>query len=590
MSHTLAMLRFELRAIAARPMFWVFVLATLAYKTWEVVGLVHEPYGPVLHNAPTNIELRTLFTMLYVVNLLVLPWLAARVATERFDGTRAWIDQCAALARPRRLARWLAIVIAASVVAGSGTVVMRWLPPLLQPDPYAFGPFVPGSAAKAWVLYAVITVASFSGIFMWLGERVRTPSTLYGFGVLFVALWVVVRGLVPLTDPGTVGHAIYALLDPFGAVASTTEVAAWTPEQFNTLPTPLGPLLVGNRALWLTIGVWAWWRAPRQGPAKSRTPKRQRSSGLPIPIARHLRSWAWRVSAIVMVVASGSTVRSVRRFAHTYPTTDVLVHDITPVLLVVALAWVTVASVRVFCLHDRLRTDAWIRTAHGSAVRSALKEAGAIAVTTVMLFGVPLLALPLFQGLSTLGTPFSVDTPWLYPVDLFGLQLPGVLQRSVFIVAAAMATRKPGAALLAALLPTLCDQLALLADVHSRLVRPGMNIDLDYSFMAGFERLLAGHVSYTVHWTIAAALALVFGLSRWSTWARQPSPHLRMWAIGLAAAWAASHGWILYNTAVLNPASPPTLAETMAEYERAWGSIRDMPQPIFSGGEYRVCL
>lgn len=582
-----SLLRSELRGLWGRPGLWGLLGVTAAYKGWEVTQMVHAPLGPVRHNAPSSIESGTLFLMLYVITLLVLPWLASRFAMERFDGTRAWVDQCAEHARTRDLVRWLSVIVTASCVAGVGLLVMRWLPPLLQPDPFAYGPFVPWSSISAWFWYAVLTIVAFSGVFMWLGERVRSPASLFGFGVLFVALWFVVRGLVPLAEPDTLGHAVYALLDPFGVVAGSSEIRAWTPDELNTQRTPVDPLLVANRVLWVALGTLAWWRSPRAASSSVRASQSgmQEAGGV---VRMHLRSWAWRVCAAVVVVGSASTVHSVRRFAHTYPTTDVLVHDMTGLLVVVALAWIGVASVRVFCLHERLRTATWMRTANGSSTRAALRETAGILGSAAALYVVAAVALPTFQAFFTAGSDFSIDTPWLYPVDLFLLQLPGVLQRGAFMVAAALMFRRPAAVLVAAVLPSMCDQLAAFANVYSPLLRPGMNIDLDYSFMAGWQRMAVAHASYVVHWSLAAALVLGLGLSAWSRWTLQPpSATLRRVCVGAAVGFVLSHGWILYN-ATLHPFSASTRLERMALYERTWGSIRDLPQPVFTGGDYTV--
>ncbi|MEM9074031.1 MAG: ABC transporter permease [Myxococcota bacterium] len=577
----------ELRRILRRPVFWIFVACTVAFKVWEVSQMVHVPYGPVLHNAPTNLNLVTLL-MLYVIVIVVLPWLAGRVAGERFSGTRGWVDQGVHRPRTLRLARWIAIVLAACIVAASGVLTMRFLPPLLDPDPHAYGPFVPWSVLQSFVVFALLPIVAYAGLLLGLAERVRTPSSLYGVAVLFVGLWLLMKTLVPLADPGSLAHAVVSILEPFGTIADAGDTALWTPEELNTTRVPLSPLLLANRLFWVALGTLAWWWGPRRSrrPA-SNAPRRSLLGRFPA-LRRHVGSWTWRVGAIVLVVASGSTVRSVRRFSDTYPTTDVLVHDMEGLLRLVTLAWIVIATVRVFCLHDTLRTESWVRTAHGSPVRSALRELLAIFAAATLLHVVSGLALVTFQSLTTAGTPFHVDTPWLYPVELLGFQLPGTLQRGAFVIAAALATRRIWVVLVAAIAPGVLDQAALLAGIHSDLLRPGMTLDLDYSFMAGWNGLLSGHLSYTLHWTIGAGLLVALALRRWSVWTlHPPAPSARVLLAG-AALFALSHAWILTNTALWNDFDPPTLDERMARYERAWGHVADLAQPVYAGGDYRV--
>ncbi|MEM1413393.1 MAG: hypothetical protein AAGH15_00760 [Myxococcota bacterium] len=589
MSYVARVAALELLRVLRHPVYGVFVTATVLFETWEVVQLAHAPYGPIRHDAPTNVHLRTTFLMLYAVVVVVLPWLAARVARERVSGERAWVAQCVRSPRGLRLGRWIALSLAASAVAAVGLAVLRLLPPWLDPDPHAFGGFVPGSVLRAWVLFALLPSIAFGGLILGLAERVATPASLYGLAVLFIGLWFLTKNLVPLVEAGSWLHTAYALVEPFGTVAEAQSVHGWTPDELNARLGPLTPLLVANRVVWLALGALVWWWVPtREAPPE---PRATRSLATRWPaLQRQLTSPVWRAGAAVVVVAAGSTVRSVRRFDHTYPTTDVLVHDVEGLLRLVTLGWFVIASIRIFCLHETRRTASWVRSAKAPPTRSAANELAAMAVSGAGLSLVAMVALGVFQTVASVGSPFSMDTPWLYPVELFGFQFPQTLQRGAFVAAAAVATRRAWVVVLAAVIPGLLDQAALLAGVDSALLRPGMNLDLDYSFMAGFDRQLPGHLSYVVHWGLFAALLLLAGLRRWSRWALHPPPPARKWMLGLSAAFALSHGWILYNTASLNDFDPPTLGEMKAAYERAWGHVEGLPQPVLVGGDYAVEL
>jgi hypothetical protein len=90
-----------------------------------------------------------------------------------------------------------------------------------------------------------------------------------GFAViLFVGL-----GLVGLWQTGLAlaadGHAVGALLDPFGSAALQRATQGWTDAERAVRPMPVTALLWANRVIWLAVGgaamaaTFAWWR-PRQ--------------------------------------------------------------------------------------------------------------------------------------------------------------------------------------------------------------------------------------------------------------------------------------------------------------------------------------
>ncbi|MEM9862581.1 MAG: hypothetical protein AAF938_13240, partial [Myxococcota bacterium] len=577
---SLRILRAELGRIVRRPVYRFFLAAAALYQLWEVLQLADVPSGPVRHNAPASLDLRATFLMLYLVGTVALPWLCAEVGKERFSGTRDWVDQC----RPRSTLmwmRWLAISLAGSLVAAVGLLVFRFVPALIDVDRYAFGTFTPWSTLRAWLVFALIPCASFAGLLLFLAERVRRMSVLYGAAVAFVALWFALKTLGSLFSEGTLLHALFAALEPFGTVAHVSAVRGWGPEQLNAALVPIDGLMLANRALWLALGVLS----------VATLASRRRRVPAAMPAGRSpFGATSWKVAGLAVVLLAASTLRSVRRFDGTLPTTDVLVHDLEGPLRIVTLGWAAIAIVGAFCLHDVHRTDAWLRTASASATRVALRALSRISLGAVGLYALAMAALFCGQLALTRGVRGLPDTLWLYPLELFVFQLPTTIYLIAFALAAALATRRRVAVLGALLLPFVLDQAFAVAGQPSDLFRPAMVPDLDYSFMAGFSGQWVGHLAYLLHWAILSALVLAVSVRRWARWLGRPVPIQRRGLLALSLAFVASHALILYNVASLNGWNPPTLLERMAAYEDAWGHVRGLRQPVLAGGDYRVDL
>ena len=247
--------RFELRQQLRSPLFWLIALAlaaiafaTASSDTVSIGGGI----GNINRNAPyVVISMLGIFS---VIGLFLITIFVAGAALRDFhSGTAEMMFSTpvprAAYLGGRFAAGWLISVLVLVAVAigiwlGS---LMPWLDATrLGPTPWD---------GYAWAL-AVLVLPNlfFLGALLFLLATVtRSMLGTYVGVIAFFVLWTIASATL---GTGNIEHqTVGAMLDPFGLGALDLVTRYWTASDRNTqIPQMMGVML-GNRALWLAIGV-----------------------------------------------------------------------------------------------------------------------------------------------------------------------------------------------------------------------------------------------------------------------------------------------------------------------------------------------
>lgn len=266
-----AIFRFELRQQLRSPLFWAIALglAALAFGAASSDHIrIGGGIGNIHRNAPYVVI--TMLAMFSVLGLMLIPIFVAGAALRDFNNNTAELMFSTPVPRGAYLggrfaAGWLVsvlILIAVAVGFWFGSL-MPWV------DPARFGP-TPWSAYGWGLGVMVLPNLFFLGALLFL-LAVLTRSMLGTYvGVIAFLVLSVVAG--QLLGHGNIDHqTVGALLNPFGGSALDLATRYWTTSDKNTRIPELTGLLLGNRGLWLAIGVvllgatYAWFKPDREG-------------------------------------------------------------------------------------------------------------------------------------------------------------------------------------------------------------------------------------------------------------------------------------------------------------------------------------
>lgn len=507
--------------------------------------------------------------------------------------------------------------------------LMPWL------DAEKLGPFVAGHYLWALVVSIAPTLLVMACGFFALATATRSMMWTYvgliGFLVLFVTSRVLLR------EPGW--ETVAALSDPFGLGALNHATRYWTAEERNTQLPELAGVLLGNRALWLAMGLALFagacarfrFEVPARAPGRRERRAAERAAadrlGAPAPSAapwpqpradaatRRAQAWAltrfdmtsvFRSPAFFVLLVIGlfnslgalSQIVSVRN-TQFFPVTRAVVEalgdsfGIIPLIIAIYYAGELVWRDRQQRIHEIV--DATAAPAWAHLMPKILAIAGVLTAT----YGVAMVGGMLFQ----LAHGYTRLEPEAY---LLWLVLPGVVGSLLMAVLAVfvqvLVPAKPlgWAVMLVHLVTTIT--LASLGFEHN-LYHYGGTPPVPLSDMNGMGRFWQGRLWFQAYWL---AFALMLAVLAHALWRRGSQDALRprlarlgtalrggpAWLLGGGAlAWAGLGGWIFWNTTVLNTYLPATEQEAQqAAYEKALLAHEKLPQPAITHVKLAVQL
>jgi ABC-type transport system involved in multi-copper enzyme maturation permease subunit len=247
--------RFELRQQLRSPLFWLITiaLAALAFAAASSDSIrIGGGIGNVHRNAPMVVV--SMLGFFSVIGLFLITIFVAGAALRDFGANTAELMFATPMSRGAYLggrfaAGWLVSVVVLVVVA-----IGMWLGSLMPwLDPVRLGPTPWG--AYAWALAVVVLPNLFfiGALLFLLATLTRSMLGTYIGVIAFFVLWQI--ALVTLGNGNIEHQTIGAIIDPFGLGALELATRYWTPSDQNMRIPELTGTLLGNRALWLAIGI-----------------------------------------------------------------------------------------------------------------------------------------------------------------------------------------------------------------------------------------------------------------------------------------------------------------------------------------------
>jgi len=615
--------RFDLRYQLRQPLLWVtaLVLGLLAFgATTSDAIVVGGAIGNVHRNAPVVVaQLLGAFTIfsMFTVTLFI----AGTVLRDVEVGISDML-----FATPMRKYQYLAGRFAAGLLACVAIFLVVALGTVLGPlmpwvDAARVGPLPVGAYLWAFGWLVIPNLIFIGALLMLLAATTRSMMMVY-LGVLaFFVLWIVAG----VFTRDVSNEWVPVLLDPFGVRAFGRATRYFTTAESNTMLPPVAGYLAANRALWLGIALACFgatlvlFKPQRAGtgrrwfgkarPAAAGAAPVPSTLTLPRVVPRFGSGTAWtqcwhilRFDAVavfksmpflVMLLFGmanfiGAASQGNRMFGTAvYPMTYLLLQTLQgsfSFLLIIVLTFYAGELIfrdrqfKIADVSDALPVPNWAPLVAKSlalvGVVFGFLLAGALTAVCYQLIkgGAPVEPGLYLQAILLDATAFVMLGLLALALQvLFNNKFVGYLLVIVYIIAQIVAH------------PLHFDH---------NLYNFGSLPQLHYSDMNGYGHFLKGWAWFAVYWGCGTLALLILAQVFWVRGLAQP--WLRR--LGLAArrlqggagvalavslaGFAASGGWIYYNTNVLNKYQPSDVAmDEQARYEKAYRQYQDLPLP-----------
>ncbi len=623
--------RFDLRYQLRQPVLWVLTLPLMAaafltagsssFRLGGGIGNVHL-------NAPVVVA-NQLAVLSMIAMLLVAVFIAGAVLRDSDAGIADLLYATPMRKRDYLGGRFMAGYAACLLVFVLVVLAMVLGCATSSADPERLGPVWAAPYLWSFAVFIVPNLLFVAALLMLLAVAARSMLMVY-VGVLgFFVLWA----MAGLLASRPAGAAVAALLDPFGVRALSQATRYYSGAEMNTrLPSVSGLLLI-NRLLWSALalallaatirlfkpqraGTGARWNGAFARMVRRLAPQTPAASALPAaraqwrPVApRFGAAAAWRqfwallrfdvagvlrsVPFLVMLLLAlanfivNVSVGGMRFLSVPYPLTRLMLDELGDgvnfVLSIVLLFYSGELAfkdrqARIADLSEALPVPGWLpllsKCGALVAVIAAFLGAGVLAAiaTQAVKGGAPLEPLLYLQG-TLLNAGYFV----LLAVALLAIQ---VLVNHKFI----------GYAL--SILLVWLDPLLGALGLEHRLYRYAALPRLVYSDLNGYGGLVAGWLWFALYWALCAAALLIVAqafqqparAAGWRQRGARAAGRLRGvggWALAASlAGFAATGGWIYYNTNVLNRyQSSVELLDERAGYEKLYRRYQGLPQP-----------
>ena len=620
---------FEIRYWLRSWMLWIFTLL-IAAMIFGAVSSDQVQVGGVLpntlRNAPFVIE--NYYALIGLLTLLMATAFVNSAASRDFTHNTYQIVFSTPLSRRDYLfGRFLGATLVSIIPmlgVSIGVLLAKYMPWV---EPERWGPVHWGAHLKGILVFAVPNAFFVAAVMFTVAVLARNDLTSFAAALVFITGYAVAESLTQNLER----ERLAALLDPFAIRNFYLATKYWTVAEKNTLALGASGLLLWNRLLWLAVGgaflAFAYFRfsfAERR--TKARRVHDDASAAAPTPtpipaVAIAVGEAPWTqfrasvkihllgilkstVFVIILIAALLNCVSSIVFSARegygnsTLPVTYWILQLITGRLYVFILAIITYyAGVLVWKDRDR-RMDEIADSLPTPEWMAYLSRFAALAVTVLL---VQLLAL---------GSGVIVQAAYGYHRFQLGLYLQQLLLRDgsfflyfgvlAFLIHVLSPNKYLGYFLFIAFAIVntfIWDPL----NVATNLVQFGTTPGVIYSDMFGDAPYITAWRWFTLYWILFCGLLAVATVMFWprgrATGWRQRWQNARLrfhgpWpalTLGCMLAFAATGGWIYYNTEVLNPLlGPRDLERRQADYEKNYKRFEKLPQPRVRSVKYAI--
>jgi len=620
---------FEIRYWLRSWMLWIFTLV-IAALIFGAVSTDQIQVGGALSNTFRNAPfvIQNYYAMIGLLTLLMATAFVNSAASRDFSHNTYQIVFSTPLSRRDFLfGRFLGATLVSIIpVLGVsiGVLLAKYMPWV---EPERWGPVYWGAHLKAILVFAVPNAFFVAAVMFTIAVLARNDIVSFAAALTLLTGYAVAEALTQNLER----ERLAAFLDPFAIRTFALATKYWTVAEKNTLAIGASGLLLWNRLLWLAVGgaflAFAYFRfsfAERR--SRSRRVQDEATAlmpvATPIPAASITFSAApWSkfrasvkihllgllkstVFVILLIAALLNCVPSVILSARegfgnsTLPVTYWILDVIAGTLYLFILAIITFfAGVLVWKdrdqhmdeIADSLPTPEWV---------AYLSRLTALAVVVLL---VQLLAL---------ASGVIVQACYGYhrfQLDLYLRQL--ILRDGSFflffgVLAFFIHVLSPNKYLgyflyIAFAIANFFIWGAL--NVATNLVKFGMAPEVTYSDLFGDAPYIKAWRWFTLYWILFCGLLAVATIMFWprgraTGWGqRWRNARLRfhgLWpalSLGCLLAFAATGGWIYYNTEVLNPLLGPKEAKRrQADYEKNYKPFEKLPQPRVRSVKYAI--
>lgn len=601
-------LRHEWRHQRRRPFVWFCCLAYFGLAFSDTVRMGWSGHGHMWINGAGLIGIRAIILSILGV-IASAGVIGDAFSRDRRTGIEATVLGTGASRITLGLARLLVclgVVIGASLCFVPGMILGAMVPGI---PPEVIGPVELTPYLKATGIYLIPNVIITSSIVFVVAVRWRNQTAAFGAAVGLIAFYRTSRMLL---GRDVYRHDVferYALLDPYGSIASAEHAMGWTVTQANENFVPFIGLMVTNRLLWLgiasvliAIGIA---RLPLQ-PAAPRVKRGWLRRLLPRPsrrwpggflgALRHelraiLRHPGVRVALLFMAYTLWRSAAGSGTHLFTLPSTDLLVSE-TDYYFERVLALVVVWAAADVLWRERRSNVAPLLDVLPThdALRLGAKAA-ALGVVVLAFWTLSIIVGLIYQR----SRGYTDHELGLFLVDSFLVKAPYYLWIAGLALAAQIIVRRRliaiGVALLAYISPLALDAFS----IHHPMLRFGEVSFFWYSLMDGYGHFWPAHWAMVGWWTLTVWL---LGVVAWGCYERgeHPRPRRLLWKRRLGRGrgrvvlltstllWVGYGGWLAWQSAVVRPWPPMKKDAVYAEIERTYGAEwRGRLQPRVEG-------
>ncbi len=621
---------FEIRYWLRSWMLWIFTLI-IALMIFGAVSSDHIVVGAALnntfHNAPYVIE--NYYSIIGLLSLLRVTAFVNSAAARDFSyNTYQIIFSTPIHRRDFILGRFLGSALVSVIPmtgVSIGILLAKYLPWV---DPDRWGPVIWSAHLKGIFVFAVPNTFFMAAILFTIALLARNDIVAFVAGLLLLTGYGVSQALTRNLER----EQMAALLDPFAIRTFSLVTKYWTVAEKNTITVGLSGLLLWNRLLWIAVGCAFLLFAYLRFSFAERAKKVKIAPESPLPVAAppivllppftlHEASWTKFLASIkihflgilkstvfiiILIAALLNSVPAVILSARegygnsTLPVTYWILELIAGTLYMFVLVIITYYAGVLVWKDRENRMDEITDSLPASEWVSYLSRFVALG------------AMVMFIQLLALLSGVAVQAAYGYHRFQFGLYLSQLLGRDLlfFLLFGALAF------FIHALAPNkYVGYFAYIAftianlfiwrplNIATNLVQFASTPDVTHSDFFGDAPYITAWRWYGLYWTIFCGLLAVATVMFWPR-GKQPSWRERWRNAGLRfrGIWpaltvaglllfAATGGWIYYNTKILNHTlGPKDRQRLQVDYEKNYKSFASLPMPRVRNIKYSVDL
>ncbi|MBK1854098.1 hypothetical protein JO972_03970 [Verrucomicrobiaceae bacterium 5K15] len=425
---------------------------------------------------------------------------------------------------------WI-IVTLATLLLIPGMILGAMMPGI--PDA-AVGPVVISHYLKTVGWFLLPNYFLVSVLIYWVGNRFENRSICFGTASAALALWVTTRLMLGIDIFQEDTFSLYALLDPFGSIATFEFTREQTVAQSNIHFIPFASLVLYNRLIWVGLGILIFVGGSLEVPtrlryrqktgkvAKVRAPSKVEVSlsvKQPSLFAQFWQDLRWnlclmyrqpstRITVVFVMFTLWWSASSAVTVQYSLPTTDLLIHNTNyyfDKILILAVFWLAGSLV----WRDRsLKVDEIINTQPTHSFTSYHSKTVTLLLVVIFFWCVSIGVNILYQ----LSHGYHRLELGLYFIDSFIFKAPYYLWFGLLAIALQVVIRSRYLALAAVFSIALSSVLLDAMGIRHPMFHFAHVSHVWYSLMDGYGHFWEAHWWMLAYWSLGSVSIWLIGL------------------------------------------------------------------------------